>query len=155
MELVCCATQQCCRSSFCCGVQVDYWRGQLAGAPCTRLPTEPPLRRACSGAPPAAGGCMRGGWLAMELPQETVVALEGFAARCGATLFMVLLAALQLLLGTLCGQDDVVVRPRKPLEFLWSYPEPSSWCCWRRCSCCSARCAAMTTSWCDPGNPKL
>ena len=75
-------------------------------------------RGACSGDAGSAG--VSGGWLAIELPQETVVALEGFAARCGATLFMVLLAALQLLLGALCGQDDVVVRPLEP------YCSPSS-----------------------------
>lgn len=57
----------------------------------------------------AGKACSRGGWLAVSVEERVVVALESFAAHCGATMFMVLLSALQLLLAARSGQDDVVV----------------------------------------------
>jgi non-ribosomal peptide synthetase component F len=66
----------------------------------------------------------RSGQLPFELPQPLAGRLEELARRSGATLFMVLLAGLQTLLGRWSGQDDVVVgtyrsdRPRRELETL-------------------------------------
>lgn len=79
---------------------MDYWREELAGVQQLQLPTD--VVR-------AGKACSRGGWLAVSVEERVVVALESFAARCGATMFMVLLSALQLLLAARSGQDDVVV----------------------------------------------
>ena len=82
-------------------LQIGYWKEQLAGVPELELPADFPR---------ADGhGCARGGWLDIEVPQEVVAGVEKFAADCGATVYMVLLSALQLLLAAHAQQDDIVV----------------------------------------------
>ncbi len=81
-------------------MQVEFWRDQLAGVGPQLLPTDYPRKdKACS----------RGGWLGLSMDEELVAAIEAFAARAGSTVFMVLLAALQLLLAARSGRDDVLV----------------------------------------------
>jgi amino acid adenylation domain-containing protein/non-ribosomal peptide synthase protein (TIGR01720 family) len=81
--------------------EMEFWRRQLAGVPALlELPTDrprPAVRR--------SAGATR----ALALPREVVVGLRQLAFSQGATLFMVLLAGLQALLGRLAGQDDVAV----------------------------------------------
>lgn len=74
--------------------------GELEGVPELHLPAD-------FARPEAA--CSRGGWLEVSVDEGVVAALEAFAAQNGATIFMVLLAALQLLLAQRTGQNDVVV----------------------------------------------
>jgi amino acid adenylation domain-containing protein len=81
--------------------QVCYWRGQLKGAPAVlELPTDH-----------ARGAVQRhrGGRHAFVLSAELSAGLRELSRREGVTLFMVLLAAWQLLLSRYSGQDDVVV----------------------------------------------
>ncbi|MBJ7310430.1 non-ribosomal peptide synthetase [Rugamonas sp. CCM 8940] len=81
--------------------ELDYWRGALAGVSgALALPTDKPRPDTLS----AAGA--RHSFL---LPAELVEGLEQTARNENATLFMVLLAAFQCLLGRHAGQDDVVV----------------------------------------------
>ncbi|HEX8273804.1 MAG TPA: amino acid adenylation domain-containing protein, partial [Longimicrobiaceae bacterium] len=78
-----------------------FWREQLAGAPATlELPTDRPR--------PAAQS-FRGASLPVELDAGLTQALQGLARREGGTLFMMLLAAFQVLLARYAGTDDVVV----------------------------------------------
>ncbi|HEX2190124.1 MAG TPA: condensation domain-containing protein, partial [Longimicrobiaceae bacterium] len=80
---------------------VGWWAERLRGAPALlELPTDRP-RPACRG--------YRGAELRRMLPRELRERLGALARREGATLYMVVLAALDLLLGRLAGQDDVVV----------------------------------------------
>jgi amino acid adenylation domain-containing protein len=78
-----------------------YWREALAGEPPRLdLPTDrpwPPLQT------------WGGGALTFELPEALVARLEGVARARGATLFMVLLAGVQALLGRLAGGTRIVV----------------------------------------------
>ncbi len=80
---------------------LDYWRHQLAGAPSAlALPTDharPPLP------------CHRGGSQPLRLTPSLSRALEQLARDEGVTLFMLLLAAYQLVLSRWSGQDEVVV----------------------------------------------
>ncbi|HEX7239911.1 MAG TPA: amino acid adenylation domain-containing protein, partial [Longimicrobiaceae bacterium] len=81
--------------------QLDYWRDRLAGAPpVLELPVDHPR--------PARVGA-RGGAVPFGLDPERTRALRELARREGATLFMALLAAWQLLLSKYSGQEDVVV----------------------------------------------
>ncbi|HEV2735650.1 MAG TPA: condensation domain-containing protein, partial [Longimicrobiaceae bacterium] len=96
--------------------QLAWWRGRLAGAPPTlELPTDRPR-------PPVPG--FRAATLAFALDAELSAGLRALSRREGATLFMTLLAAFQLLLGRYAGEDDVVVgtpiagRTRAELEGL-------------------------------------
>ena len=82
--------------------QIGYWKEQLAGVQELELPTD--FSRA------DGHGCARGGWLDISVPQKVVLDVERFAADCGATVYMVLLSALQLLLAAHSQQDDIVVR---------------------------------------------
>ncbi len=78
-----------------------WWRGRLAGAPpALELPTDRPRPAAWSG---------RGAAHPFALAPELSGALKALARAEGATPFMVLLAAWQVLLGRWSGQDDVVV----------------------------------------------
>jgi amino acid adenylation domain-containing protein len=80
--------------------QLDYWRGQLAGAPAVlALPTDRPR--------PAVQR-YRGGLLPFVIDRETTAALRALAQAEGATLFMVLLGAFALLLARISGQPDIV-----------------------------------------------
>ena len=81
--------------------QVDYWRGQLAGAPpALDLPADRPR-------PPAQ--TFRGSCQTLRLPPELMDALRAAMEAQGVTLFMVVLTAFQLLLSRLSGQEDVCV----------------------------------------------
>jgi len=74
-----------------------YWKEQLTGLPVLDLPTDRP-RTADRGF--AAGS------VPVDLPADLVNAAERLAAEEGTTLFTVLLAAYQLLLGRHSGQSD-------------------------------------------------
>jgi amino acid adenylation domain-containing protein len=93
--------------------QLGYWRERLAGAPMLDLPTDRPR-------PPAPS--FRGATLEHAVSPETAAGLAALARRHDATLFMVLLAAAQTLLGRYAGQEDIVVgspianRTRAELE---------------------------------------
>ncbi|HEX7243673.1 MAG TPA: condensation domain-containing protein, partial [Longimicrobiaceae bacterium] len=81
--------------------QLAWWRAELAGAPpVLDLPTDRPR--------PAMQGS-REGYQGLTLPASTARALRELSRREGATLFMTLLAAWQLLLARYAGEDDVSV----------------------------------------------
>ena len=81
--------------------QLKYWSERLAGAPPQlQLPTD--RQR-----PPEES--FRGGMLRFHLPAKITGELDELARRDGATLFMVMLAAYQLLLSRWSGQQDIVV----------------------------------------------
>ena len=80
--------------------QLDYWTRQLAGLQPLELPTDRPRR---------ASANSRGAKQVFTLPNALVDKLRDTGRREGATLFMTLLAAFQLLLKRYTGQDDVVV----------------------------------------------
>ncbi|HEX7241632.1 MAG TPA: condensation domain-containing protein, partial [Longimicrobiaceae bacterium] len=81
--------------------QLAWWRERLRGAPpVLELPTDRPR--------PAVPRC-RGDLHRFAVAAETLRPLRALARREGATLYMALLAAWQLLLARWSGQDDVVV----------------------------------------------
>jgi amino acid adenylation domain-containing protein len=81
--------------------QLQYWRERLHDAPPhLQIPTDRPR-------PPVAS--FKGALLNFELPAALCGALEDLARTEGATLFMVVLAAFQLLLSRYSGQQDVIV----------------------------------------------
>jgi amino acid adenylation domain-containing protein len=81
--------------------QSAYWRKQLADTPpALELPTDRPR--------PAVRS-YRGALEAVRLSPELTEALKELSRREGATLFMTLLAAFQVLLRRYSGQEDVVV----------------------------------------------
>ncbi|AKQ66397.1 Non-ribosomal peptide synthetase [Myxococcus hansupus] len=81
--------------------QVGYWRKQLAGAPpVLELPKDfarPSLQR------------FRGDTVAVAIPSELSQSFRALCVREGVTPFMGLLAAFQLLLSRVSGQEDVCV----------------------------------------------
>ena len=95
--------------------QLDYWKEALAGLPVLELPTDRPR-------PPVAS--YHGRRLTFELGAELTGALRALARQEGATLFMTLLAAFQVLLYRYSGQEDLAVgvpvagRVRPQLEGL-------------------------------------
>ena len=79
---------------------LSYWRGQLAHAPILELPTDRPrtsVRR------------HEGASETVAVDADLAAALRRLAQTHGTTLFVVLLAAFQVLLARYTGQDDVVV----------------------------------------------
>jgi amino acid adenylation domain-containing protein len=79
----------------------SYWRGRLAGPlPVLALPTE---------CPRDASPTTRGAMHAFTIDAETTQALRRLAQRHGATLYMALLAAYQVLLARHARQSDVLV----------------------------------------------
>jgi amino acid adenylation domain-containing protein/non-ribosomal peptide synthase protein (TIGR01720 family) len=81
--------------------QLAYWRAELAGAPSALdLPTDRPR-------PPAM--TYAGSWRRVTVPADVLAALNDLSRREGATLFMTLLAAFDVLLARYTGQDDLVV----------------------------------------------
>ena len=81
--------------------QLDYWRQQLSGMPAAlELPTDRPR-------PPTPS--YRGASCSLQVPKHCVAALSNLARQEGATLYMVLLAALQVVLGRWSNQEDVAV----------------------------------------------
>jgi amino acid adenylation domain-containing protein/non-ribosomal peptide synthase protein (TIGR01720 family) len=94
---------------------LDYWATQLAGLPVLELPTDRPRPRLRT---------TRGAVHRAELAPELVQALAAVGRGRGATLFMTLTAAVQLLLSRYANQRDVAVgtvtsgRGRPELERL-------------------------------------
>jgi amino acid adenylation domain-containing protein/non-ribosomal peptide synthase protein (TIGR01720 family) len=81
--------------------EIDHWKRELAGAPAAiDLPTDRPR-------PPVQTHA--GARLAALFPMDLCAAVRGLARAEGATLFMVLLAALDVLLFRTTGQTDLVV----------------------------------------------
>ena len=95
--------------------RLAYWRGALADLPALELPLDRPR--------PAVAGA-RGGRVPFTIDPTLTSALKALALREGATLFMTLLAAFQVLLHRYSGQDDIAVgvpiagRSRPELEGL-------------------------------------
>ncbi len=96
--------------------QLAWWQEQLRDAPpFLALPNDRPRAAVASG---------RGARLSRTLPRELQEALGALARAEGCTLFMVLLAAFDVLLARQAGTEDVVVgtpiagRPRAELEGL-------------------------------------
>ncbi len=79
--------------------QLDYWRAQLGEA-------QPALLLPADFTRPAQAD-RRAAYRMLELQPQLVGRLRGLAKACGATLFTVLLAALQLQLARLSGQREV------------------------------------------------
>jgi len=81
--------------------QLVFWRQQLAGAQTTlELPTDRPR-------PPVQ--TYRGAIKHFALPEELSAGLGQLSLRHDVTLFMVLLAALQILLRRYSGQEDILI----------------------------------------------
>jgi amino acid adenylation domain-containing protein/thioester reductase-like protein len=81
--------------------QLAYWRTHLAGAPpLLELPTDHPR--------PAVQS-PQGEWLQREIPEDVVARLREVAAANDVTVFMVLLAAYQVVLARYTGSEDLVV----------------------------------------------
>ncbi|HEY0022716.1 MAG TPA: non-ribosomal peptide synthase/polyketide synthase [Longimicrobium sp.] len=81
--------------------QLAYWKEHLAGAPgLLELPTDHPR---------PAVQTFRGASVPVELSPELLAGLQALGRGEGATLYMTLLAAFQVLLGKYAGSDDVVV----------------------------------------------
>ena len=81
--------------------QLSYWKQNLAGAPAAlELPTDRPR----PAMPSFAGSSHR-----LRLSAELTSGLRELCRREGATLFMVLMAAYQLVLSRWSGQKDIVV----------------------------------------------
>jgi amino acid adenylation domain-containing protein len=81
--------------------QLAYWKQQLAGAPAVlELPSDQPR---------PAVQTFRGARQSLLLSPSLWAALEALSQREGATLFMVLLAAFQVLLYRYTGQQDICV----------------------------------------------
>ncbi|MET7333129.1 amino acid adenylation domain-containing protein [Nonomuraea sp. NPDC005650] len=99
------------------GAALDYWRAQLADPPALDLHTDRPHRT----------GATSGDFHLLDVPGELLAQLESTARRHRVTLFMVLLAAYQILLSRHTGQEDVLVgsptagRDRVELEPLIGY----------------------------------
>ncbi|RKH35463.1 amino acid adenylation domain-containing protein [Corallococcus praedator] len=95
---------------------LDGWKARLAGVPVAlELPTDRPR-------PPTPS--YRGGRVALNLPESLTARLEELGRSEGATLFMTLLAAFEVLLARHSGQEDFCVgtpvngRERAGLEGL-------------------------------------
>ena len=81
--------------------QLRYWRERLSGAPeVLQLPSDRPRPAVAS---------YRGAVMRFELPGALSRGLKELARREGGTLYMVLLAAYQVLLSRYSGQKDIVV----------------------------------------------
>lgn len=81
--------------------QLQYWQTQLTGAPPTlNLPTDHPR---------PAIQTYQGAEQTLPLPTDIQQKLQTLAEQHNASLFMVLLAAFQLLVSRLAGQEDVVI----------------------------------------------
>jgi amino acid adenylation domain-containing protein len=96
--------------------EVAYWRGALAGLPQdVELPTDRPRR---------ADRDLAGAVARLEVPNATYQPLAALGRRLGASPFMVLLAAWQVVFARLAGERDVAVgtpvagRGRSEVEHL-------------------------------------
>ena len=80
--------------------QIDYWRHRLAGHPTTELPADRPR-------PPIQTS--NGAKLIVPLPDHIRRGIDELCSRCRVSPFMVLLAALDVLVHRYTGTDDIVV----------------------------------------------
>lgn len=80
--------------------ELDYWKRELAGVPALDLPFDKP-------APAAATS--RGALLPLQLSAELLRSLRELGVQQGSTLFMVMLAAFQVVLHRYSGQTDLVL----------------------------------------------
>ena len=81
--------------------ELSYWRTQLKSAPpVLELPTDRPRPQARS---------YQGAHYAVSLPESLTLEVKKLCREEGATLFMVLLAAFQILLSRKAGTEDIVV----------------------------------------------
>jgi aspartate racemase len=80
--------------------QLAYWRQQLANVPLLRLPTNRPR---------PAVQTYAGSLEALVLPTSLIEALNQLSQQEGATLFMTLLAAFNVLLYRYTGQEDITI----------------------------------------------
>ncbi|UWP80115.1 amino acid adenylation domain-containing protein [Dactylosporangium fulvum] len=80
--------------------QLAYWRRQLDGLESLDLPTDHDRPDSLS---------YRGGWRQLDLPQRLVAGLRELGRAEGASLFMTMLAAVQVLLARYTDTDDVAV----------------------------------------------
>ena len=81
--------------------QLDYWRGQLEGAPTLlELPADRPR---------PARRSFRGGLVERRLDPALNARLDSFARAHGATSFMILVSAFSWLLARTSGQDDILI----------------------------------------------
>jgi amino acid adenylation domain-containing protein len=96
--------------------QVAYWKERLRGAP--------PVLELPADHPRPATLTYRGTWRPFALDPELTLSVRALGRQEGTTLFAVLLAAFQALLGRFTGQEDVVVgtpvagRSRREVENL-------------------------------------
>lgn len=81
--------------------QLQYWREQLRGVP--------PLMNLPTDRPRPAIGTTRGAHQNCILPESLAEAIRDLSREANATLFMMLLAAFQILLQRYTGQDDICV----------------------------------------------
>jgi amino acid adenylation domain-containing protein len=81
--------------------QIDYWRKHLYGAP--------PVLKLRTGTARPAGRSYRGATAPVTVESRLSRALKELSLEAGATLFMTLLAAWQVLLRHHSGQDEIVV----------------------------------------------
>jgi amino acid adenylation domain-containing protein len=95
--------------------QLGFWRQALSDLPILDLPTDRPRPLEAS---------YRGGCVKFDVPESLTHSLKALGRREGATLFMTLLAAFQILLFRYSGQEDIAVgapiagRTRLELEGL-------------------------------------
>jgi amino acid adenylation domain-containing protein len=83
------------------GEDMQYWRQQLAGdLPVLELATDRPRQ-----SHPSLGG----GRSIINIPSDLIERLQKVSREHNATLFMVMLAAFNVLLGRYSGQDDILV----------------------------------------------
>ena len=87
---------------------IDHWTSTLDGLEPLRLPVDRP--RAGSATVP------------IELPGDVTAGIDRLAREAGATPFMVLLCALQILLARMCGQEDVTVGSPVAMRSRARYP---------------------------------
>ncbi|HEX7736846.1 MAG TPA: amino acid adenylation domain-containing protein [Ktedonobacteraceae bacterium] len=81
--------------------QLAYWRDQLAGSPAVlKLPTDFPRPATLT---------FRGGCQSIDLPPMLTEKVKALSRQEHTTLFMTLLAAFQVLLYRLTGQEDIIV----------------------------------------------
>src|SRR6185437_6944690 len=80
--------------------QVKYWKKQLAGLEALELPADRMRPKVATA---------RGGVIRAELSEELTARLNEMSRREGVTLFMTMLAALQVLMHRYSGQEDIAI----------------------------------------------
>ena len=83
--------------------RLNYWKLQLADAPVLELPTDRPR---------SAGQSFRRETQKFSLSPGLVEELKALSRPEGATLFMTMMSAFQILLHRYSGQDDIVIGTR-------------------------------------------